>query len=182
MTALPPDVGSAGPGELTHLDEHGKAHMVDVTGKSDTRRLAEARCLVRTAADVNRLLSQTPEGSDLLTSARFAGIMAAKQTSVLIPLCHPIRLDGIDVGIRTRPDGFAVAAVASIIDKTGVEMEALTACAVAALVLVHALWTVDPQASVEDLTLWHKSGGRSGTWRRGPEANQATRLEERGAP
>ena len=167
MTALRPE-GIAASSGLTHVDEHGKAHMVDVTGKPATHRLAEARCLVRTVADVDRLLAETPGGPDLLGSARYAGIMAAKQTSVLIPLCHPIRLDGIDVGIRPRPDGFEVAAVAAIIDKTGVEMEALTACATAALVLVHALWTVDPLASVDDLTLWHKSGGRSGTWQRGP--------------
>jgi cyclic pyranopterin phosphate synthase len=142
--------------------------MVDVTGKPATLRVAEARCLVRTVADVDRLLSP-PEGCDLLASARFAGIMAAKQTSVLIPLCHPIRLDGIDVGVRPLPDGFAIAAVAAITDRTGVEMEALTACATAALVLVHALWEVDPLASVDDLTLWHKSGGRSGTWERGSD-------------
>jgi cyclic pyranopterin phosphate synthase len=156
---------------LTHVDEHGKAHMVDVTGKPATLRIAEARCRVRTVADVDRLLSRTPEDPDLLASARFAGIMAAKQTSVLIPLCHPIRLDGIDVGVRPLPDGFAVVAVAAITDKTGVEMEALTACTTAALVLVHALWTVDPSASVDDLTLWHKSGGRSGTWERGPDGS-----------
>ncbi len=80
--------------------------MVDVTGKPATRRIAEARCLVRTVADVDRLLAEPPGGPDLLASARFAGIMAAKQTSVLIPLCHPIRLDGIDVGVRALPDGF----------------------------------------------------------------------------
>jgi cyclic pyranopterin phosphate synthase len=152
---------------LTHVDEHGKAHMVDVTGKPATHRIAEARCTVRTVADVDRLLADPPEGFDLLASARFAGIMAAKQTSVLIPLCHPIRLDGIDVGVRPGPGGFAVAAVAAVVDKTGVEMEALTACTTAALVLVHALTAMDPLASIEDLTLGHKSGGRSGTWERG---------------
>jgi cyclic pyranopterin monophosphate synthase len=169
MSTPAPDGDVTGAGGLIHVDEHGKAHMVDVTGKPATYRIAEARCLVHTVADVDRLLSLTPGGSDLLASARFAGIMAAKQTSVLIPLCHPIRLDGIDVGVRLLPDGFAVAAVAVIIEKTGVEMEALTACTTAALVLVHALWTVDPLASVNDLTLWHKSGGRSGTWERGSE-------------
>jgi cyclic pyranopterin monophosphate synthase len=169
MTALPPEVGVTDARGLTHVDEHGKAHMVDVTGKSATHRLAEARCLVHTVADVDRLVLLTP---DLLASVRFAGIMAAKRTSELIPLCHPIRLDGIDVGVRPLPDGFAVAAVAAVIDKTGVEMEALTACTAAALVLVHALWAVDPLASVEELTLWHKSGGRSGTWERGADGNR----------
>jgi cyclic pyranopterin phosphate synthase len=167
MSATPTGEPITGGQGLTHVDEHGKAHMVDVTGKPATLRIAEAR----TVADVDRLLSRTPEDPDLLASARFAGIMAAKQTSVLIPLCHPIRLDGIDVGVRPLPDGFAVVAVAAITDKTGVEMEALTACTTAALVLVHALWTVDPSASVDDLTLWHKSGGRSGTWERGPDGS-----------
>jgi cyclic pyranopterin monophosphate synthase len=161
---LPEVSGSAG--QLTHVDEHGKAHMVDVTGKPVTQRIAEARCSVTTVADVAHLLASTPEGADLLASARFAGIMAAKQTSVLIPLCHPIRLDGIDVIVLETPRGFAVVAAASVLDKTGVEMEALTACASAALVLVHALISIDPQASIEDLTLWHKSGGRSGIWDR----------------
>ena len=152
---------------LTHVDEQGKAHMVDVTGKPETCRIAEARCTVRTTADVAELLADPPEGSDLLASARFAGIMAAKQTAVLIPLCHPIRLDGIDVAVRAMPHGFAVGAVAAIIDKTGVEMEALTACTAAALVLVQALADRDPSVVIDDLTLWHKSGGRSGTWERG---------------
>ena len=152
---------------LTHVDEHGKAHMVDVTGKAETHRIAEARCRVHTVADVAELLADPVEGSELLASARFAGIMAAKQTAVLIPLCHPIRLDGIDVAVRAVPHGFAVVAVAAIIDKTGVEMEALTACTAAALVLVQALADRDPAVVIDDLTLWHKSGGRSGTWERG---------------
>jgi cyclic pyranopterin phosphate synthase len=151
---------------LTHVDEHGKAHMVDITGKPATLRIAEARCAVTTVADVAHLLASTPEGADLLASARFAGIMAAKRTSVLIPLCHPIRLDGIEVSVSATTRGFAVVAVAGVLDKTGVEMEALTACTSAALVLVHALISVDPQVSIEDLTLWHKSGGRSGVWDR----------------
>jgi cyclic pyranopterin phosphate synthase len=151
---------------LAHVDEHGKAHMVDVTGKPETHRIAQARCTVHTVADVDELLADPVEGSELLASARFAGIMAAKQTAVLIPLCHPIRLDGVDVAIRAVPDGFAVVAVAAIIDKTGVEMEALTACTAAALVLVHALTVKDPAVFIDDLTVWHKSGGRSGTWER----------------
>jgi len=155
------------PDRLAHVDEHGKAHMVDVTGKPETRRVAEARCTVRTVADVAELLTDRLEGPELLASARFAGIMAAKRTSALIPLCHPIRLDGVDVAVRAVPHGFAVVAVATIIDKTGVEMEALTACTAAALVLVHALGDRDPAAFIDDLTLWHKSGGRSGTWERG---------------
>ncbi len=152
---------------LTHLDEHGKAHMVDVTGKAETCRIAEARCIVRTVADVAELFADPLEGSELLATARVAGIMAAKQTAVLIPLCHPIRIDGIDVAVRVMPHGFAVVAVAAIIDKTGVEMEALTACAAAALVLVQALADRDPAVVIDDLTVWRKAGGRSGTWERG---------------
>ena len=152
---------------LAHVDEHGKAHMVDVTDKPETCRIAEARCTVRTVADVAELLADPVEGSEILASARFAGIMAAKRTAVLIPLCHPIRLDGIDVAVRAMSHGFTVVAVAAVIDKTGVEMEALTACAAAALVLVQALTDLDPAVFIDDLTLWHKSGGRSGTWERG---------------
>ena len=84
----------------------------------------------------------------------------------MIPLCHPIRSTGSTVEIDVVPDGFSVRAVASVAERTGVEMEALTACAVAGLVLLQPLLDVDPRASVEDLTLWHKSGGRSGTWHR----------------
>lgn len=167
MSATQPNAGITSAAGLTHVDEHGKAHMVDVTGKPATHRIAEARCTVHTVADLTQLLSDLPGGADLLASARFAGIMAAKQTSVLIPLCHPIRLDAVDVDIRAGPDGFEVAAVAAIIDRTGVEMEALTACTAAALVLFQALWEVDQLTFIDDLALWHKSGGRSGTWERG---------------
>jgi cyclic pyranopterin monophosphate synthase len=157
-----------GGGRLTHVDEHGKAHMVDVTGKDSTLRIAEARCSVRTAADVSEVLADPTVGPDLVESARFSGVLAAKQTSSLIPLCHPIRLDGVAVDIQQAPNGFWVTAEATITDRTGVEMEALTACTVAALVLVQPLLELDPLASIEDLTLWRKTGGRSGTWQRSP--------------
>ena len=129
---------------LAHVDEHGKAHMVDVTGKPETRRIAEARCTVRTVADVAELLADPVEGSEILASARFAGIMAAKRTR-----CSSRSVTRSGWTVSTSPfgrcpDGFAVAAVAAVIDKTGVEMEALTACAAAALVLVQALTDLDP--------------------------------------
>jgi cyclic pyranopterin phosphate synthase len=161
------DAGSTD--RLTHVDEQGKAHMVDVTGKAATCRVAEARCTVRTVVDVSALLADRREASELLDSARYAGIMAAKQTPVLIPLCHSIRLDGVDVAITGTPRGFAVAAVVAIVERTGVEMEALTACTVAALVLVQALTGMDPGAFIDDLTLWRKSGGKSGSWERGAD-------------
>ncbi|HWD52202.1 MAG TPA: cyclic pyranopterin monophosphate synthase MoaC [Acidimicrobiales bacterium] len=153
-------------GRLTHVDEHGKAHMVDVTGKTPTRRAAEARCGVRTSADVAALLADPRDAADLIESARFSGMLAAKRTSSLIPLCHPIRIDGVTVEVEVVPDGFRVTAVAEITERTGLEMEALTACAATALVLIQPLLEVDPWASIEALTLWRKTGGRSGTWQR----------------
>lgn len=164
MTAPTPDARPTP--RLTHVDEHGKAHMVDVSGKPVTRRVAEARCSVRSVGNVTAVLDHPPGGADLVETARIAGIMAAKRTPTLVPLCHPLLLDGFSVDVAVVPDGFAVRAVTSVAERTGVEMEALTACAAAALVLVQALLEVDPSASVEDLTLWHKSGGRSGVWER----------------
>jgi cyclic pyranopterin phosphate synthase len=151
---------------LTHVDEHGKAHMVDVTGKIPTRRVAEARCCVHTSTDMATLLADPLEAACLIESARFSGMLAAKQTSSLIPLCHPIRIDGVTVEVEVVPDGFRVTAVAEITERTGVEMEALTACAATALVLIQPILATDPWASIEALTLWRKTGGRSGTWQR----------------
>ncbi|MGO8859455.1 MAG: cyclic pyranopterin monophosphate synthase MoaC [Acidimicrobiales bacterium] len=156
------------PGGLTHIDGHGRARMVDVTAKPLTRRVAVAKCSVVTGADASR----AGEGIDIdvIEAARVAGMLAAKQTASLIPLCHPIRIDGVRVDVVRHAHRFEVSAVTEIVERTGVEMEALTACAVAALTLVKALADLDPAASIEDLTLWHKSGGRSGDWeRRGPD-------------
>jgi cyclic pyranopterin phosphate synthase len=153
-------------GRLTHVDEHGKAHMVDVTGKAPTRRVAQARCRVCTSGEIAPFLASTQGGIGLIEEARYAGIMAAKRTSMLIPLCHSIRIDGIDVAIELEEHAFLVTAVAAITERTGVEMEALTACAASALVLLQPVLEVDPRASIEELTLWHKSGGRSGVWQR----------------
>ena len=155
------------PGELTHLDDQGKARMVDVTGKPLTRRLAEARCVVRTRADVDALLREPSGVGDLLTAAQVAGMQAAKLTSTLVPLCHPIRLDDVRVEVTPNAEGFAVIAQTEITERTGVEMEALTACAGAALALVAACLDHDPETEFDDLAVWHKSGGRSGTWERG---------------
>jgi cyclic pyranopterin phosphate synthase len=153
--------------DLTHLDERGNARMVDVTGKPVTSRRSVARCRVAVdAAVVDELLVRGC--GELLATARNAGVLAAKQTSRLIPLCHPIRLGAISIEVLPVRGGFSVAAEARVDERTGVEMEALTACAGAALTLVAALRDSDPMVSVEDLTLWEKSGGRSGTWRRAP--------------
>ncbi len=105
-------------------------------------------------------------GMELLESARVAGVMAAKNTASLVPLCHPIRIDGIEVYVEVGAEGVRIRAVAAIVDRTGVEIEALTACTVAALVVIQPLLAVDDEASIEELTVWQKSGGHSGTWSR----------------
>ncbi len=151
---------------LTHLDEQGRARMVDVTAKPLTRRLAVARCAVNTRADALEALRAARCGMDPVEAARVAGIQAAKQTSSLIPLCHSIRIDRVSVDLEMSSHRIDVTAVANVVERTGVEMEALTACAVAGLTLVCSLLEFDPDVSMEELTLWHKSGGRSGQWQR----------------
>ena len=152
--------------EFTHLDEQGRASMVDVTGKPVTLRRALARCRVAGIAGAVAGLAEDPDGLDVLGSARLAGIIGAKSTSSLIPLCHPVPLTDIDVEVAVSGEEVAVSATAETVARTGVEMEALTACALAALAVVGALAEEHPGARVEDLTLWSKTGGRSGTWQR----------------
>ncbi|HWE68409.1 MAG TPA: cyclic pyranopterin monophosphate synthase MoaC [Acidimicrobiales bacterium] len=164
------DAGSG----LTHIDRHGRARMVDVTAKAVTRRVAMAKCIVVTTADIAQVRADAPDGIDIVEAARIAGIQGAKLTSSLIPLCHPIRLDGVAVEVVVGPRRFEVSAVTEITERTGVEMEALTACALAALTLVEAVRHLDPDASMEELTLWHKSGGRSGDWQRHGPGRQLT--------
>jgi cyclic pyranopterin monophosphate synthase len=155
---------------LTHIDEHGRARMVDVTGKPLTRRIAVAKCVVLTTADTAVTLAATPDGLDIVEAARVAGIQAAKRTAALIPLCHSIRIDHVSVEVVVGRHRLDISAVTAITERTGVEMEALTACAAAALTVVKGLLGVDPEASIEELTLWYKSGGRSGDWvRQGPD-------------
>jgi cyclic pyranopterin phosphate synthase len=151
---------------LTHLDEQGRARMVDVTAKPLTRRLAVARCAVVTTVDAVAALGGVGNGVDPLEAARVAGIQGAKQTSSLIPLCHPIRIERVAMDMQVGADRIEITAVTEIVERTGVEMEALTACAVAGLTLVCSLLELDPEVSMEELTLWHKSGGRSGEWQR----------------
>jgi len=151
---------------LTHLDEHGHAHMVDVTAKPLTRRLAVARCAVMTTVEAVASLGNARDGIDPVEAARVAGVHGAKQTYTLIPLCHSIHLDRVAVDVQARADRIEIKAVTEIVERTGVEMEALVACAVTGLALLGSLLDLDPQASLEELTLWHKSGGRSGVWQR----------------
>jgi cyclic pyranopterin phosphate synthase len=154
-------------GRLSHLGPDG-ARMVDVGDKAVTQRraVAAARVLMSPATRALALAGQGPKGP-VLETARLAGIQAAKRTAELIPLCHPLPLDAVDV--RIEPEGeqaLAVVASASATWRTGVEMEALTAAAVAALTLVDMLKAVEKTLVVTDLRLLEKSGGRSGDWRR----------------
>ena len=158
---------------LTHLDESGRPTMVDVTHKDETPRVARARGRVRLSAEVFPAVAggQGPKG-DVLTTARLAGIMGAKRTSELIPLCHPLRLT--DVSVVLSPDAATtsvlIEAQASTVDRTGVEMEALTAVAVAALTVYDMVKAVDRFAVIERLELVEKSGGKSGRVVRPEEA------------
>jgi cyclic pyranopterin monophosphate synthase len=150
---------------FTHTDGTGKMHMVDVSRKRATRRQALASCLVFTSAGP-ALAAREPGEVDHLHVARLAGIQAAKHTSDLIPLCHPLNLEQVHVDVAAVPAGFEVTASVVTVNRTGVEMEALTACAVAAVSLVTSLLALDPTARVDDLVLQKKSGGKSGDWGR----------------
>jgi cyclic pyranopterin phosphate synthase len=152
---------------LSHLDESGAAHMVDVTAKDATTRTAVAAGTLRTRADVVELVTTggLPKG-DALATARVAGILAAKRTSDLIPLCHQLALTGIDVDFEVRRDEVGITATVRSTDRTGVEMEALTAVSVAALTLYDMLKAVDPAARIDDIRVLRKEGGKTGTWTR----------------
>lgn len=150
-------------GELSHIDEHGRASMVDVTGKAMTLRRAEARAVVVGVGDLSTLAGGQQE---LLGAARVAGLHAAKQTSRLIPLCHPLPLMDCSLDFYLGTGTVEVRATTETVGQTGVEMEALTACAAAALSIVAGLGSSRSEASIEELTLWEKSGGKSGHWRR----------------
>ena len=159
------------PERLTHLDEHGDARMVDVGGKPVTERRAVARAVVRMTPETARLVAQgdAPKG-DVLATARLAGVMAAKKTGDLIPLCHPISLDHVDVEatVDTAAGLVTLTATASVTARTGVEMEAMTAASVAALTVYDMVKGVERGVAIEAVVLLEKSGGRSGTWRADP--------------
>jgi cyclic pyranopterin monophosphate synthase len=151
---------------LTHVDESGAARMVDVSAKPATAREALAECIVRMApATIQAVREGTPKG-DALQVARVAGIMAAKRTSELIPLCHPLALTSVDVDFELLEDGVRVLARVRVSGQTGVEMEALTAASVAGLTLIDMTKGVERGVSIESVRLLEKSGGRSGTWKR----------------
>jgi len=154
---------------LSHLDEHGRARMVDVGAKAETARVATARGRVRMEpATLALVLQGGVAKGDVIAVARLAGIMAAKRTGELIPLCHPLPITSVDVDVT--PDEAAsaldVEATARIVGKTGVEMEALTAVSVAALTIYDMCKAVDRGMTIEDVRLVHKAGGKSGEFRR----------------
>jgi len=154
--------------EFTHVDEAGAARMVDVSAKEITARTATATGRVVVTAEVVALLrgAGVPKG-DALAVARIAGIMAAKRTPDLVPLCHPIAIHGVTVDLVVRDDCVAIEATVRTADRTGVEMEALTCVVVAGLALVDMVKAVDPAAAITDVLVVEKSGGKTGTWRRG---------------
>ncbi|MDD7811428.1 cyclic pyranopterin monophosphate synthase MoaC [Mycobacterium sp. CSUR Q5927] len=154
-------------GPLSHLDERGAAHMVDVTAKAATKRTAVAAGVLRTTAEVVQLISAggLPKG-DALATARVAGIMAAKRTSDLVPLCHQLALTGVDVDFTIGESQIDITASVRTTDRTGVEMEALTAVSVAALTLYDMIKAVDRSAVIGDIRVLAKEGGRTGAWER----------------
>ena len=167
MPGRPGEPAEPGQDRLTHVDEHGAARMVDVSDKAVTARTARASGRVLVSAQVVALLrgEGVPKG-DALAVARLAGIMGAKQTPSLVPLCHPLALSGVEVDLAVADDAVEIAATVRTTDRTGVEMEALTAVSVAALTVVDMVKAVDKAAVITDVRVETKSGGRSGDWAR----------------
>jgi cyclic pyranopterin monophosphate synthase len=156
--------------KLTHLDERGRARMVDVGDKPETLREAVATARVEMKPETAKLVAGGKVGKgDVLATARIAGIQAIKRTAELIPLCHPIRVTGVELVFEVReaePAGVGIEARVRAMDRTGAEMEALTAASVAGLTIYDMCKAVDRGMRVTDLQLEFKSGGRSGTWTR----------------
>ena len=152
---------------FTHLDDTGAARMVDVSDKDVTVRTATAAGRVLVSAEVVGLLrgGGVPKG-DALAVARIAGIQAAKRTPDLVPLCHPLAIHGVDVGLEVADDAVMITATVRTADRTGVEMEALTCVSVAGLALVDMVKAVDPAAVITDIRLDEKTGGKRGHWTR----------------
>lgn len=151
---------------LTHIDEKGAARMVDVADKIATVREALAECIVRMAPDTVKAVREGTAKGDALQVARVAGIMAAKRTFELIPLCHPLPLSSVAVDFEFVTGGVRVLARVRVVGQTGVEMEALTAASVAGLTLIDMTKGVERGVFLESIRLLEKSGGRSGTWKR----------------
>lgn len=152
--------------KLTHLDSQGQARMVDVGGKPETARSATAAGSIRMSEEALTAIrdGSGPKG-DVLAVARIAGIMAAKKTGELIPLCHPLALDAVTVDFAFEGDGIRVTSTASLTGKTGVEMEAMTAASIALLTIYDMAKAIDKGMVIEQVRLLEKTGGKSGTWR-----------------
>jgi len=154
---------------LTHLNERGEAHMVDISTKNVTKRVAIAQSVIQLSKEAYELLiSGTHKKGDVLAVARIAGIQAAKKCSDLIPLCHPLMLSKVGVEFETQADAFSIRALATceLEGKTGVEMEALTAASVATLTIYDMCKAVDKGMTISDTMLLKKTGGKSGDWER----------------
>ena len=150
---------------LTHLDESGTARMVDVGAKPATARMARAGGIIRmSAAALEAIKAGNAPKGDVLGAARIAAIMAAKKTGDLIPLCHPLSLDAVDVDFAFEPDGVRVIATASLTGKTGVEMEAMTAASIALLTIYDMAKALDKGMVIGEVRLLEKLGGKSGHW------------------
>ncbi len=155
------------PTDLTHIDADGNAHMVNVADREVTTRTATARGSVLLSAQVVAMLRDgtVPKG-DVLATARIAGIMATKRTPDLIPLCHPIAVHGVSIDVVTVDAGVDIKVTVKTADRTGVEMEALTAVSVAALTVIDMVKAIDPGAEITGVSVIEKDGGRNGLWKR----------------
>lgn len=156
-------------GKLTHLDDEGRARMVDVGGKPETRRTARAEARVRLGPEIARMVAETGSVAkgDVLATARIAGIQGAKRVADLVPLAHPIVLDWIDVDARVDGDTAVITTSVACTGRTGVEMEAMCAAASAALAVYDMCKAASREIEIEHVRLLEKTGGRSGDWRRG---------------
>lgn len=153
--------------EFTHLDPLGRARMVDVTSKDPSHRRAVARCKVWMDTNTSSAIaSGAIQKGDVLAVARVAGIQAAKNTAAVLPLCHPLLVGSVYINFRIEDAFVEVEAQVDTVDRTGVEMEAMHACAISALNVYDMCKSMDRAMTIGDLQLWEKAGGRSGTWRR----------------
>jgi cyclic pyranopterin phosphate synthase len=153
--------------KLTHINADGHAHMVDVSDRAVTERIASASGKVLLSGEVLALIANgtAPKG-DVLATARIAGIMGAKKTSDLIPLCHPIAISSVTVDLAVVEDGVEIFSTVKINDRTGVEMEALTAVSITALTIIDMVKALDPGATITNVRVDEKDGGRNGHWKR----------------
>jgi len=153
--------------KLSHINDQGNAHMVDVSNRDVSERSASASGKVILSKSVLSLIAEgkAPKG-DVLATARIAGIMAAKKTAELIPLCHPISISSVNVDLEVAEDGVKIYSTVKIADRTGVEMEALTAVSIAALTIIDMTKALDPGATIEYIQVDEKDGGRNGHWKR----------------